>query len=345
MTPEAPLAAIDIGSNTIHLVVARPILAASDLTILLDETELVRLGADISASGAIGAARLARALDVVEAQLARARALGAQVVLGVATEGVRAAANAAEVLARIQERTALTPALVTGEQEAALTYWGATSGIPRAGERVAVIDLGGGSMEVVVGAGTRILWRVSLPLGSGVLLARARLSDPPTAAQLARARHLASAPLRALTPPLPVAEVVACGGSATTLALLARGAPDVPDPEDTPRRAVRGASLGTLASAHFAALLHVLQARPAAEIAARYDVQEARARLLAPGALALQVALARLCMERLRVSQRGIREGAILAYARAGDAWLAAATTGAGWDVPGTPARRREGGT
>ncbi|MBF6592430.1 MAG: hypothetical protein IVW57_18120, partial [Ktedonobacterales bacterium] len=125
-TPPAPLAAIDAGSNTIHLVVAELTADGRDLRPLDDRLELVRLGADVSATGAIGAARAARAIEVIGTQAERARRLGAATVLGIATEGVRAATNAAVFLRRIAAETGVRLTLVTGEQEAALTYWGVT---------------------------------------------------------------------------------------------------------------------------------------------------------------------------------------------------------------------------
>ncbi|MBF6589805.1 MAG: hypothetical protein IVW57_04645 [Ktedonobacterales bacterium] len=326
----APLAAIDAGSNTIHLVVARPTADARNLKTLVDETELVRLGADVAALGMIGPERMRRALEVLVAQAARARALRARALLGIATEGVRAAANGADLLARAAAEAGVRLMLISGEQEAALTYWGATSGAPRLGQRQAVVDLGGGSLELVVGQRTQVLWRVSLPVGSGTLLDRGALSDPPRPDELARVRQFATEALRATAPPLPVEEVIACGGTATTLVALSRRA------LSTPRAPARGGtddtrwpgSIGTLSREGLAALLDLLATQPAAAITRRYGIQEARVPLLAPGAMALLAALDRLQAEAMRVSQRGIREGAILTYARVGDGWLEAAMVG-----------------
>src|SRR5262249_32354881 len=127
---KAPLAAIDVGSNTVHLIVARPTADGRDLEHLADELELVRLGADVSQTGVIGPERLARAVAAVRAQAAVARRRGAKVILGIATEGVRAAANGAELIEHVRAATGVTLELVTGDQEATLTYWGATSGLP-----------------------------------------------------------------------------------------------------------------------------------------------------------------------------------------------------------------------
>jgi exopolyphosphatase/guanosine-5'-triphosphate,3'-diphosphate pyrophosphatase len=322
------IAAIDIGSNTIHLVVARPAADRNALEPLADETELVRLGADVAVAGAIGQERAARAVEVVRGQVARARSLGATPILGIATEGVRAASNGLALLDRIRAEAGLVVHLVTGEQEAALTYWGATSGRVVTG-RAAVIDLGGGSTEIVVGEGERVTWRVSLPLGSGTIHDRVAPADPADPAELAAAARLVEDALAGLAIPLPVAEAAVCGGAATSLAALASRAGlavDVPDGGGH-RRADLGAP-PDLTPARCEALIALLETLPAVAIARRYGVDEGRARLLAPGAVVIAAATRRLGVARVRVSRRGIREGAILAYLRHGDGWLDAAARG-----------------
>ncbi len=322
---DTPIAAIDVGSNTIHLVVARVGEDAHSLDILADELDLTRLGADISASGRISQERGTRAIVVLREQVERARGLGAETLLGVATEGVRAAANGQEFLARVRDEADLTLQLATGDQEAALTYWGATSTLPPSKERHAVLDLGGGSLEMVVGEGTHIVWRVSVPIGSGTLHDRYTPSDPPTVAELDQAEAAAMEALRPLDPPLPVENVTACGGTATTLVRLAARA------LNSPAASLSGTSGTMLSAGQLESLLEILRSYPAAEIA-RYGIQEARARLLGAGDVVLLSALRRLDKTALRVSERGIREGAILAYMHAGDGWLEEATTGQGWE-------------
>src|SRR5271165_110895 len=92
------VAAVDIGSNTLHLVVTALGSTVNDLTILDRQVEMLRLGADVATLGEIGPERAARAVTTLQAMAARARAHGAQVLLGMATEGVRAARNAAAML-------------------------------------------------------------------------------------------------------------------------------------------------------------------------------------------------------------------------------------------------------
>ncbi len=325
----SPLAAIDAGSNTIHLTVARPTEGGADLNYLADELELVRLGADVGKTGSIGVERMARAVEVVRAQAEVARAHGAARILGIATEGVRAAGNGRELLERVRAETGVEFALVTGDEEAALTYWGLTSGLGDGGKRRAALDLGGGSLEVVVGEGTRLAWRVSLPLGSGALHDRLAPSDPPRPEELAAVRREVEETLAPLDVPLPVEEALAAGGTATTLAALAARVLD---------GGLAGAAgqervdfVRILSVERLGELIGLLEQLPAAEVVSRYQIEEARARLLAAGATVLLAALARLGVPALHVRRRGIREGAILAYYHRGDGWLEAARVGEGW--------------
>ncbi|HKT36775.1 MAG TPA: hypothetical protein VJR48_00275 [Ktedonobacterales bacterium] len=344
MANMTPLAAVDVGSNTIHLVVAHPTEDGGDLITLADELDLTRLGEDVSATGAIGPERTARAITILREYAEEAKSLGAQELLAIATEGVRAAANADDFLARVREQIGVTLQVITGEQEAALTYWGATSGLPVTDEqRRAVLDLGGGSMEVVIGEGSRIQWRSSLPLGSGAMHARYAPSDPPRAAELDEVRAETRTQLATLHVPLPVAQVIACGGTATTLTMLAARALHIPEPEDLaageeapPPETLQapnadGMRLGLLTREQLEALASLLVAKPAAQLTELYDIPPARAEILGAGEAVLRAAVEHLGADALSISRRGVREGAILARLHAGDAWLDAAIAGAGW--------------
>jgi exopolyphosphatase/guanosine-5'-triphosphate,3'-diphosphate pyrophosphatase len=315
---------LDVGANTIHLAVVA-VAPDGSLRSLADETVLVRLGADVSATGRIGAQRMERALNVLAAQVELARSLRPAAILGVATEGVRAATNSVEFIERVERACGLSLRLVTGEQEAALTYWGATWRWANEATRQAVLDLGGGSLEIVVGQRRRVEWRVSLPLGSGALTARHIHADPPTDDELDAVRAEVAAALSAITPPLPVVRVAACGGTATTLPRLAAaprpGEPASPHAED----------VTTLTRDGMRQALSRLTRQPLAMLSAATGVEEGRLRLLGPGAVALLGAMECLGVSSLTVSREGIREGVALAYAHGGDEWPALASVGAGW--------------
>lgn len=321
---ETIVGVIDVGANTIHLAVVA-VARDGSLRSLADETELVRLGADVSASGGIGAQRMERAESVIGAQVKLARSLRPAALLGVATEGVRAAANSADFIARVERACGLRLRLVTGEQEAALTYWGATWRWADADARQAVLDLGGGSLEIVIGVRRRVDWRVSLPLGSGALTARHIHADAPTGEELAAIHAEVSARLSTIHPPLPVARVAACGGTATTLPRLA----SAPQPAESSSPPADGEP--TLTRAGMERAIAMLCRQPFATLSATTGVEDTRLRLLGPGAVALLAAMDCLGVPSLTVSHEGIREGVALAYAHGGDDWPALAASGAGW--------------
>jgi exopolyphosphatase/guanosine-5'-triphosphate,3'-diphosphate pyrophosphatase len=317
---ETVVGVIDVGSNTIHLAVVG-VTEDGRLRYLADETELVRLGEDVSATGVIGPERMARALTILAAQVDRARACHAEMVLGVATEGVRGAANGAELIERAERECALRLRLVSGEQEASLTYWGATWPWAGKSERQAALDLGGGSLEIVIGEGRRIVWRVSLPLGSGALYARHVRSDPPAEGELVAVDAEVSEALATIVPPLPVARVVACGGTATSVERLAgvMGLTRDFTPEETLTIRTLDETLG------------LLRERSATTLQSASGIDQARLRLISPGAVALRGAVKRLSAGSFFVSRAGVREGAALAFAYAGDQWPELAARGEGW--------------
>ncbi|HEV2235837.1 MAG TPA: hypothetical protein VGR57_04165, partial [Ktedonobacterales bacterium] len=108
------LAAIDVGSNTVHLAVATISPDGATLTSRADAVEMVRLGADVAEMGAIGEERASRACAVIQQQLALARESGAALTLGVATEGVRRASNGQAFIERVARETGLRLTLLTG---------------------------------------------------------------------------------------------------------------------------------------------------------------------------------------------------------------------------------------
>lgn len=326
-----PIAAIDVGSNTVHETIARPVgPAGSALEIIADQADLVRLGHDIAATGAISPERAAKAIAAIERYVTLSRMLLAGTVIGIATEGVRAASNSAQFIADAEAAVGVRLALITGLQEAALSYWGATSDDAGGFGPRGVVDLGGGSLELVLGEGEAVGWRVSLPLGAGAVRDRFHLSDPPSVTELDRAFQGVREQLTDATPPQMPHDLMVCGGTAGALAAL--GAQMFGESQH--RVAVRQGHLvevegrPILTRYHLETALAVLTNSPAAKLAARHNIKPARARLLAAGSVVLIATMERMGVSRLYVSRRGIREGAIVAYLRAGEGWLEAATNG-----------------
>jgi exopolyphosphatase / guanosine-5'-triphosphate,3'-diphosphate pyrophosphatase len=283
-------ACIDIGSNTTRLLVAD--CADGGLVECRQERAFTQIGRSLDAQETIPAAKLAEVVAVVAEQFAIARVLGAEQIFCVATAGVRRASNGTAIVGLIQAACdGLEVKVLSGAEEARLAFIGAAWGAGASGASgVGVIDAGGGSSEIVVGDGPdRVRWWVSLPLGSSDVSERWLVEDPPSAAELEQARARLRATFEGLAPPT-VERLVAVGGSATSLRLLA----------------------GPSVDAHgFDYLFGIVQRFSAADLARRFGVDVRRARLLAGGLLILE-SVSELFSAPLEIGRGGLREGLLL---------------------------------
>jgi len=222
--------AIDIGSNSIRLLVA-DIPEGGAWSGAIDSVaragESCRLGRGLHESGRIADDMAERAGTIAQEFARRARGLGATRVLAAATAAIRMAVNGADVAAAISARAGLPVRVLSGEEEARLVYASVVLGLAnRARESQNVVfDLGGGSTEVVSGVGSRPGRWHSIPFGAVTLTERLLPGDPPSAAQLQHAREsIAQEVMHGCAYLPPRATVLAgVGGTVTVLASLDRG--------------------------------------------------------------------------------------------------------------------------
>jgi exopolyphosphatase/guanosine-5'-triphosphate,3'-diphosphate pyrophosphatase len=281
-------ACIDIGSNTTRLLVAD--CDGERLSEVHQRRDFTLIGRH-TRGGEIAAAKLIEVTEVVAGQVEVALELGAAEIRGVATAAVRGADNGPALLEAIRARCGLEVAVLTGEEEARLAFVGAarTLGHVPAGE-LGVVDVGGGSSELVVGiVPGNVSWSQSFALGSGDLADEFLGSDPPSQSELERARGKIEAALAGAQVPRPV-EAVAVGGSAASLFRLAG---PVLDPDA------------------FTRALRVLASDRATTIARQFALEVERVRLLPAGLLILQAA-SELFGAALQVGRGGIREAVLL---------------------------------
>ncbi len=177
----AVAAAIDIGSNTIKLTVAR--LGGRLPEVIESRAEVVRLSEGLVHTGEIRPDRLERAVEVLSGFCARARELGAGRIDAVATEGTRAASNGREFLDRVRDVTGIEVRIISGAEEAELTAEGVLAQIDATG-RVLIVDIGGGSTELIETLDGATIGAVSIPIGSGRMTDLHVASDPPTQGEL-----------------------------------------------------------------------------------------------------------------------------------------------------------------
>jgi exopolyphosphatase/guanosine-5'-triphosphate,3'-diphosphate pyrophosphatase len=286
-------ACIDIGSNTTRLLVAD--CESGKLSEVHQERVFTRIGRDVASRHHIAPAKIAEVVNVVAGQLRSAQALGASEVRGVATAAIRGAVNRSELVDAVRERCGLSLEVLSEEQEARLAFQGAASTLGYVPDgTLGVVDVGGGSSELVVGtAPDTVSWCTSLRIGSGVLADRCLRSDPPSATEMSAARDSVIRAMEEIEAPRPD-EAVAVGGSAASLRTLAGPLLD----RET-----------------FARCLGLLAADCAAEVARRFSLDAERVRLLPAGLLILQAA-SDLFRAPLQVGRGGVREGVLLAGTR-----------------------------
>lgn len=282
-------AAIDIGSNTTRVLVAEPI--DGQLKKVMEQRAYTRISKAVDADGAIAAEKVEEVGELVATQVRLARELGAVEIRAVATAAVREATNGPEVAAAISAAAGVEVEVLSGEEEGRLAFIGATKSLGHPVEGpIGVVDIGGGSTEVILGTVTEGVDRVrSWQIGSGVLADELISSDPPSAAEIRRVRDHIEDFFDGVEIPHP-AQAVAVGGSATSLRRLVGAVLEY----ETLERSIR-----------------VLSADPAVEVAKRFELDPRRVKILTTGVLLLEK-VSDLLGQPLQIGKGGLREGIIL---------------------------------
>ena len=285
---------VDVGSNTIHLLVGR----VEDGAVLPIASEKVsaRLGAGVEKTGRLDGERLALAAEAITLFAGIASMNGAPSPQILATSAVRDAENGHELVERVREKTGLGMRLISGGEEAALGFRGALSAVGRQGP-VLIVDLGGGSAQLILGdASGGPERRISLPLGTNRTTERFVVEDPPTDEELGALREH----VPRLLPDWDVgdARVVAVGGSA---------------------RAVLKITQDRLTAERLRRLSGEIRDHPSGVLAREHGLAPDRARVLPAAVTTLAAVLEHFGKEDLIVARGGIREGTLLSIAEGRD--------------------------
>jgi exopolyphosphatase/guanosine-5'-triphosphate,3'-diphosphate pyrophosphatase len=282
-------AAIDIGSNTTRLLVAEPV--DGQLKKVMEQRAYTRINKAIRDSGEIPPEKAAEVAEVVATQVRLARELGAETIRAVATAAVREASNGQAVAEQIGTAAGVSVDVLTDEEEGRLSFLGATKTLGHPVEGlVGVVDVGGGSSEVILGTVTGGVKEVrSWRVGSGVLADELIVADPPSPAEIRKIRDRIDDLFDGVEIERPT-QAVAVGGSATSLRRLVGAVLEY----ETLERGIR-----------------VLCGDPAAEVARRFELDPQRVRILATGVLLLEK-LSELLGQPLQIGKGGLREGVIL---------------------------------
>ncbi|MBC8122333.1 MAG: Ppx/GppA family phosphatase [Gemmatimonadaceae bacterium] len=304
---ERTMAAIDIGTNSIHMVVVRIQPNLPSYTVIAREKEMVRLGEYCQKTGWLKPEAMARALEALTRCRGIAEGLGAEEIVAVATSAVREAPNGPEFLHQIQRVVGLHVNLVSGTEEARRIYLGVLSAIEFEGRPHVVLDIGGGSTELILGDGHEPNFLESVKVGAVRLSQQFVQSDPISTHDFTRLRTQ----VRSLLEPV-VGELLSIGsfdgligtsGTITCLAELdARAAGHTPT-------SLHGYRL-TLTSVR--QILQQLRGLNLEERRRLPGVSERRADIIVAGALILQETMELLGAEALTVCEAALREGLIV---------------------------------
>ncbi|MDX3532616.1 Ppx/GppA phosphatase family protein [Streptomyces sp. ID05-39B] len=299
------LGVLDVGSNTVHLLVVDAHPGACPLPAHSHKAEL-RLAELLDESGAIGREGVDTLIRVVQEALQAAEDKGVEDVLPFATSAVREASNADDVLARVQAETGVELQVLSGEEEARLTFLAARRWFGWSAGKLLVLDIGGGSLEIAYGIDEEPDAAVSLPLGAGRLTAGWLPGDPPDAAQIrALRRHVRAEIARTVGEFSRIGSpdhVVATSKTFKQLARLAGAARSADGPYA--QRQLKRESLE--------AWVPRLAGMTTAQRAELPGVSEGRASQLLAGALVAEGAMDLFGVEALEICPWALREGVIL---------------------------------
>ncbi len=309
-------AAVDLGSNSVHLLVAG--IDGHRLRPLADELVFLGLGAAVDGRAHLGRPARIELTTALAHYADAARRLGAAHVTFLGTEPIRRAADAGRIVDDVERRTAVPLHVLSHEEEAYLTVVGVTGGWPVEHETL-VVDIGGGSSEFCVVTRDGAPRAAGLRLGSGRLTNRFVTSDPPTPGAIDAMRASAADIMRDALSASPV-DLVAVGGTASNLLKVTTD----------------GIGAQELTKQTISDVLDMLMSMPAAALTERFFINPKRGPMLAAGAVVVEALMRHYEVDRVRVSEAGIREGAVLVAEHAGRAWRDRLPTLAhGWRVAG----------
>jgi exopolyphosphatase / guanosine-5'-triphosphate,3'-diphosphate pyrophosphatase len=291
------LAAADIGSNTVHMLVGST--DGALVTRLDNVSEWIALGEAVARSGSIADERVDQLVAAMRECQRVAQARKAERFYVFATEAMRSAANLEMVLKRIKKDVGLKVNVISPQKEVELCFLGSLLDMPPEPWEL-FFDLGGGSGQVSTWERGNLKKHVSLPIGTGRIIAHADLQNPCPSEAVFKATHYVREQLS------KVEFTVGKGVKAVASGGVVRGL----------WRALHPDGEKSLARREIDFLIWTASRLPADRLASRYSVKQRRAQTLLPGAIAYSAMMEHFGLEEIAISEFGVREGAILEMAR-----------------------------
>lgn len=308
---ERIIAAIDLGTNSLHMVVVRIEPKLPAFTIIAREKETVRLGDRDPETGELKPAVMQRACQSLRRFQEIAKSLNVETIVAVATSAVREAPNGRQFLQQLEEELGLSVSLISGQEEARRIYLGVLSGMEFNNQPHIIIDIGGGSTELILGNGQEPRFLSSTKVGAVRLTTEFITTDPISNAEFQYLQAFvrgnlerAVDELRAQLQPGEQPRLVGTSGTIETLATLhAREKLGiVPNPLTGYQLSLKDISN----------IVNRLRKLSNSERAALPGMSERRSEIIVAGALILQEAMTMLGMDSITVCERALREGIIV---------------------------------
>jgi exopolyphosphatase/guanosine-5'-triphosphate,3'-diphosphate pyrophosphatase len=300
--PTSPerVASIDIGTNTILLLIAE--IKTGLLKPLLEKETIVRLGEGVQTNGVLSKGGMERGLQTLTQYLRECREMDVQRIFAVGTSALREAKNSDHFLTRVKENLNLSIEIISGEEEAKLSFLAVARDLKEEKKAILVVDVGGGSTEFILGEGDRMIQWVSFPLGSVRFTEEFLLSDPVQEGEWERMEREIQKWMDKTPHPQKPFSMVAVGGTATTLASVEQGLKEfIPEKIhhfELKRQALRKQLL-------------LFRSRSIEERRKIPGLPPARADVILTGATILYLAMERLECPSVLISSHGVRYGLI----------------------------------
>ena len=299
------VASIDIGTNTVLLLIAEVNLDNLKITPIKNETRMPRIGQGTKKSGFINSEKVDLLFKVLEEYDAIIKVYKCERIILTGTNAFRIANNTSSIVKEIKQRFNFKLNVVSGETEAKLAFWGATSSI-KDNSYVVVIDIGGSSTEIITGNKSKILSDASLQIGSVVATENFLKHSPPHKSEIKDLERETDKLISDVDLTDETNNVIAIAGTATTAACMVSGLKEFQD-ELVNNFELKQEMISTL--------LDDLFKLNASEILAKYGrVMEGREDIILAGIIILNQIMRKFGLEKVMVSTRGIRYGAIISH-------------------------------
>jgi exopolyphosphatase/guanosine-5'-triphosphate,3'-diphosphate pyrophosphatase len=298
----AKYAVIEVGTNSIKFHIAEKD-AEGRWSVVLDTSEISRLGSGMQATGDISLAAMARNVNVIAEMIKVTREQGIDQVVAVGTMCLRTAKNAQEFVQRVKQKCSVTIEVISGEEEARLAYLAVKSGIGLKRGKLVIFDTGGGSTEFIFGRDEQIEKRLSVNVGAVRYTEQILVSDPVTQKEFDQAVAAIEHDFAGIQFDGNVKKLIGIGGGVTNL-LAVRHQRAVYDPE-----LIHGS---TLELAEIDRQIDLYRSKTIAERRKIVGLQPERADVILAGAVIVRVIMKKAAVDSITVCDRGVRHGLIL---------------------------------